>query len=27
VEHYVEVCRTVRLPVLAYNIPERTGVT
>ena len=26
VEHYVEVCRTVRLPVLAYNIPERTGV-
>ncbi len=26
VEHYAEVCRSVRLPVLAYNIPERTGV-
>jgi 4-hydroxy-tetrahydrodipicolinate synthase len=26
VDHYVEVCRAVRLPVLAYNIPERTGV-
>lgn len=26
VEHYVEVCRSVRIPVLAYNIPERTGV-
>lgn len=26
VEHYVEVCHSVRLPVLAYNIPERTGV-
>jgi 4-hydroxy-tetrahydrodipicolinate synthase len=26
VEHYVEVCRSVTLPVLAYNIPERTGV-
>jgi 4-hydroxy-tetrahydrodipicolinate synthase len=26
VEHYVELCRAVRLPVLAYNIPERTGV-
>jgi 4-hydroxy-tetrahydrodipicolinate synthase len=26
VDHYVEVCRSVRLPVLAYNIPERTGV-
>jgi len=25
-EHYSEVCRSVRLPVLAYNIPERTGV-
>jgi len=25
-EHYREVCRSVRLPVLAYNIPERTGV-
>lgn len=26
VDHYVEVCRSVRIPVLAYNIPERTGV-
>jgi 4-hydroxy-tetrahydrodipicolinate synthase len=26
VEHYAEVCRSVRTPVLAYNIPERTGV-
>ncbi|HWB98035.1 MAG TPA: 4-hydroxy-tetrahydrodipicolinate synthase [Bryobacteraceae bacterium] len=26
VEHYQEVCRAVRIPVLAYNIPERTGV-
>jgi len=26
VEHYVEVCRAVRMPVVAYNIPERTGV-
>jgi 4-hydroxy-tetrahydrodipicolinate synthase len=26
VEHYIEVCRAVRLPMLAYNIPERTGV-
>jgi 4-hydroxy-tetrahydrodipicolinate synthase len=26
VEHYVEVCRSVHAPVLAYNIPERTGV-
>lgn len=25
-EHYMAVCRAVRLPVLAYNIPERTGV-
>ncbi|MFB3776567.1 MAG: 4-hydroxy-tetrahydrodipicolinate synthase [Bryobacteraceae bacterium] len=25
-EHYSEVCRSVRLPVLAYNIPERTGI-
>jgi 4-hydroxy-tetrahydrodipicolinate synthase len=25
-DHYIEVCRAVRLPVLAYNIPERTGV-
>lgn len=26
VEHYAELCRSVDLPVLAYNIPERTGV-
>ncbi len=26
IEHYRELCRSVRLPVLAYNIPERTGV-
>jgi 4-hydroxy-tetrahydrodipicolinate synthase len=26
IEHYVEICRNVRTPVLAYNIPERTGV-
>jgi 4-hydroxy-tetrahydrodipicolinate synthase len=26
VEHYVDVCRAVRSPVMAYNIPERTGV-
>jgi 4-hydroxy-tetrahydrodipicolinate synthase len=26
VEHYIEVCRAVHIPVLAYNIPERTGV-
>ena len=26
VEHYIEVCRSVTMPVLAYNIPERTGV-
>ncbi len=26
VEHYLEVCRSVRIPVLAYNIPERTGI-
>ncbi|MEN6536398.1 MAG: dihydrodipicolinate synthase family protein [Bryobacteraceae bacterium] len=26
VDHLVEVCRSVRIPVLAYNIPERTGV-
>jgi 4-hydroxy-tetrahydrodipicolinate synthase len=26
VAHYVEICRAVRLPVLAYNIPERTGI-
>lgn len=25
-EHYREICRSVNLPVLAYNIPERTGV-
>lgn len=25
-EHYIEICRAVRIPVLAYNIPERTGV-
>jgi 4-hydroxy-tetrahydrodipicolinate synthase len=25
-EHYSEVCRSVKIPVLAYNIPERTGV-
>ena len=26
VQHYTDVCRAVRIPVLAYNIPERTGV-
>ena len=26
VEHYVEICRAVQIPVLAYNIPERSGV-
>jgi len=26
IQHYQEVCRSVRLPVLAYNIPERTGL-
>lgn len=26
VEHYSAVCASVRLPVFAYNIPERTGV-
>jgi 4-hydroxy-tetrahydrodipicolinate synthase len=25
-EHYIEVCRSVKRPLLAYNIPERTGV-
>jgi len=25
-EHYIEICRAVHIPVLAYNIPERTGV-
>jgi len=24
--HYIEICRSVRAPVMAYNIPERTGV-
>lgn len=24
--HYVEICQAVRTPVLAYNIPERTGL-
>ena len=26
VEHYVEICRAVHIPVLAYNIPDRSGV-
>ena len=26
IEHYVSICRAVHIPVLAYNIPERTGV-
>lgn len=26
IEHYTEVCRSVHIPVLAYNIPERTGI-
>ncbi len=26
VDHFVEVCRAVPIPVLAYNIPERTGI-
>ncbi len=26
VDHYVEICRAVHIPVLAYNIPERTGL-
>src|SRR5258708_25358808 len=26
VEHYVEVCRAVRLPVMAYNFPPHGGV-
>ena len=26
VEHYSEICRSVRVPVLAYTVPERTGV-
>ncbi len=25
-EHYIDVCRAVNVPVLAYNVPERTGV-
>lgn len=25
-DHYIDVCRAIRIPVLAYNIPERTGV-
>lgn len=25
-DHFSEVCRAVRIPVVAYNIPERTGV-
>jgi len=27
VEHYVAICRSVHIPVLAYNIPQRTRVT
>ena len=27
VDHYVAICRSVRIPVLAYNIPQRTRVT
>jgi 4-hydroxy-tetrahydrodipicolinate synthase len=27
VEHYRAICDAVKIPVLAYNIPERTGVT
>jgi 4-hydroxy-tetrahydrodipicolinate synthase len=26
VAHFIDVCRAVHIPVLAYNIPERTGV-
>jgi 4-hydroxy-tetrahydrodipicolinate synthase len=26
VAHYVEICRAIRTPVLAYNIPERTAL-
>jgi 4-hydroxy-tetrahydrodipicolinate synthase len=26
VEHYAAICQAVKLPVLAYNIPERSGV-
>jgi 4-hydroxy-tetrahydrodipicolinate synthase len=25
-DHYTEICRSVRVPVMAYNIPERSGV-
>jgi 4-hydroxy-tetrahydrodipicolinate synthase len=25
-DHLVEICHSVRIPVLAYNVPERTGV-
>lgn len=25
-DHYIDVCRAIHIPVLAYNIPERTGV-
>ncbi len=27
VDHYVAICRSVHIPVLAYNIPQRTRVT
>jgi len=27
VDHYVDICHSVRIPVLAYNIPQRTRVT
>jgi len=27
IEHYRAICAAVKIPVLAYNIPERTGVT
>ena len=27
VDHYVAICHSVRIPVLAYNIPQRTRVT
>jgi 4-hydroxy-tetrahydrodipicolinate synthase len=26
VEHYVEICKAVHIPVMAYNIPDRSGV-
>ena len=25
-EHYIEVCRAVRLPVMAYNFPQHGGM-